>query len=146
MKYILILMTSLFLISCTNTEKSENVPTMLSFQSIMYEYFGLYDPIFETSIKRPGNNSGTILIKKQNLSIAEMNEIKEKIKSNGWLEFENSDSYALYCLDKYQLIGILYPSNLIEKNKIGDEITYDDPNDWTIGLYYNKNGINSCEK
>ena len=118
---------------------------MIEFDKIMNEYFISYTLLFEPSIKRPGNNSGTILIKKINLSKVEMSHIKTKLKKNGWIEIESDDNYSLYCLNKYQLIGILYPINLIEKNKDGDEIVFDDIDSWNIGLYYNENGINSCE-
>ncbi|WP_227554225.1 hypothetical protein [Acinetobacter lanii] len=146
MKLILILLILSLSISCTNNKKIESVPAMLRFENIMYDYFGSYNPTFEESIKRAGNNSGTILIKKQNLSINKMNEIKKKIKSDGWFESESSERYSLYCLNNYQLLSILYPQNPIEKNQNGDEITYDDLNSWIIGLYYNKNGVSSCDK
>ncbi|MFR9678898.1 MULTISPECIES: hypothetical protein [Acinetobacter] len=133
----------LSILSCTGERgKSE----MMSFEDIISKYFESYDPIFESSIKRPGNHAGTILIDKKKLSNVEMDEIKNKIKSDGWVEMESSENYTLYCLGNYQLIGILYPNDLIERNKKGEEITYEDINSWNIGLYYNKNGVNSCER
>ncbi|MCH7317635.1 MULTISPECIES: hypothetical protein [Acinetobacter] len=133
----------LSILSCTGERgKSE----MMSFEDIISKYFESYDPIFESSIKRPGNHAGTILIDKTKLSNVEMDGIKNKIKSDGWVEMENSENYTLYCLGNYQLIGILYPNDLIERNKKGEEITYEDINSWNIGLYYNKNGVNSCER
>ncbi|WP_433847972.1 hypothetical protein [Acinetobacter proteolyticus] len=133
----------LSILSCTGERgKSE----MMSFEDIISKYFESYDPIFESSIRRPGNHAGTILIDKKKISNAEMDGIKNKIKSDGWVEMENSENYTLYCLDNYQLIGILYPNDLIERNKKGEEITYEDINSWNIGLYYNKNGVNSCER
>lgn len=133
----------LSILSCTGERgKSE----MMSFEDIISKYFESYDPIFESSIRRPGNHAGTILIDKKKLSNVEMDEIKNKIKSDGWVEMENSENYTLYCLGNYQLIGILYPNDLIERNKKGEEITYEDVNSWNIGLYYNKNGVNSCER
>ncbi|WP_343621842.1 hypothetical protein [Acinetobacter proteolyticus] len=133
----------LSILSCTGERgKSE----MMSFEDIISKYFESYDPIFESSIRRPGNHAGTILIDKKKLSNVDMDEIKNKIKSDGWVEMENSENYTLYCLGNYQLIGILYPNDLIERNKKGEEITYEDVNSWNIGLYYNKNGVNSCER
>ncbi|MGE8646306.1 hypothetical protein [Acinetobacter vivianii] len=119
---------------------------MVSFEDIISKYFEFYDPVFESSIKRSGNNAGTILIDKKKLSKLEMNKIKDKIKSDGWKEMESSESYSLYCLSNYQLIGILYPNDLIERNNKGEEITYEDVNYWNIGLYYNKSGVNSCKR
>lgn len=139
----LLLVFVLSILSCTSEcGKSE----MMSFEDIISKYFESYDPAFEVSIRRPGNHAGTILIDKKKLSNVEMDEIKNKIKSDGWVEMENSENYTLYCLGNYQLIGILYPNDLIERNKKGEEITYEDINSWNIGLYYNKNGVNSCEK
>ncbi|MCU4583116.1 hypothetical protein KTJ32_19170 [Acinetobacter gyllenbergii] len=119
---------------------------MVDFEDIISKYFESYDPAFEVSIRRPGNHAGTILIDKTKLSNVEMDGIKNKIKSDGWVEMENSENYTLYCLGNYQLIGILYPNDLIERNKKGEEITYEDINSWNIGLYYNKNSVNSCER
>ncbi len=139
----LLLVFVLSILSCTGERgKSE----MMSFEDIISKYFESYDPIFESSIRRPGNHAGTILIDKKKLSNVEMDEIKNKIKSDGWVEMENSENYTLYCLGNYQLIGILYPNDLIERNKKSEEITYEDVNSWNIGLYYNKNGVNSCER
>lgn len=53
---------------------------MIEFDKIMNEYFISYTLLFEPSIKRPGNNLGTILIKKINLSKVEMSHIKTKLK------------------------------------------------------------------
>ncbi len=125
------------------TEKNSE---MISFNDIENTYFKSYNPVFEPSINRIGNKSGTILIKKQRLSKKEMNKITDKMKIDGWVEFEHSNNYSLYCLNQYQLIGILYPEDLIERNKNGEEITYDDINSWNIGLYYNHNGVSSCKK
>ncbi|MEB3792500.1 hypothetical protein [Acinetobacter sp. IK40] len=139
----ILLVFVLSILSCTGERgKSE----MMSFEDITSKYFESYDPAFEVSIRRPGNHAGTILIDKTKLSNVEMDGIKNKIKSDGWVEMENSENYTLYCLGNYQLIGILYPNDLIERNKKGEEITYEDINSWNIGLYYNKNGVNSCEK
>ncbi|WP_227556476.1 hypothetical protein [Acinetobacter courvalinii] len=139
----ILLVFVLSILSCTGERgKSE----MMSFEDIISKYFESYDPAFEVSIRRPGNHAGTILIDKKKLSNVEMDGIKNKIKSDGWVEMENSENYTLYCLDNYQLIGILYPNDLIERNKKGEEITYEDINSWNIGLYYNKNGVNSCER
>lgn len=139
----LLLVFVLSILSCTGERgKSE----MMSFEDIISKYFESYDPVFESSIRRPGNQAGTILIDKKKLSNVEMDEIKNKIKSDGWVEMENSENYTLYCLGNYQLIGILYPNDLIERKKKGKEITYEDINSWNIGLYYNKNGVNSCER
>jgi hypothetical protein len=139
----ILLVFVLSILSCTGERgKSE----MMSFEDIISKYFESYDPAFEVSIRRPGNHAGTILIDKKKLSNVEMDGIKNKIKSDGWVEMENSENYTLYCLGNYQLIGILYPNDLIERNKKGEEITYEDINSWNIGLYYNKNGVNSCER
>lgn len=137
---------SYFIVACTNVNDIEKKTEMISFNYIENTYFKSYNPIFELSINRIGNKSGTILIKKQKLSKNEMNEITEKMKIDGWIEFEHSKNYSLYCLNQYQLIGILYPEDLIERNKKGEEIAYDDINSWNIGLYYNHNGISSCKK
>ncbi|WP_228147164.1 hypothetical protein [Acinetobacter sp. ANC 3832] len=126
--------------------ETEKKSEMINFNEISNTYFKSYAPVFEPSINRIGNKSGTILIKKKNLSKKEMNTVTDKMKTDGWVEFEHSTNYALYCLNKYQLIGILYPNNLIERNKNGEEIIYEDINSWNIGLYYNQNGINSCIK
>ncbi len=143
MKFILILFLNIWLFACSGESKKSE---MISFESIMIKYFDSYDPVFESSIKRPENNTGTILIDKKKLSKLEMNKIKDKIKSDGWKEMESSESYSLYCLSNYQLIGILYPNDLIERNNKGEEITYEDVNYWNIGLYYNKSGVNSCKR
>lgn len=143
MKFILILFLNIWLFACSSESKKSE---MISFESIIIKYFDSYEPVFESSIKRPGNNAGTILIDKKKLSKLEMNKIKDKIKSDGWKEMESSESYSLYCLSNYQLIGILYPNDLIERNNKGEEITYEDVNYWNIGLYYNKSGVNSCKR
>ena len=79
----------LSILSCTGERgKSE----MMSFEDIISKYFESYDPIFESSIRRPGNHAGTILIDKKKLSNVEMDEIKNKIKSDGWVEMENTNS------------------------------------------------------
>lgn len=145
-KNVIILFVCFFSFACTHVNETEQKSEMINFEDIISKYFESYDPIFESSIRRPGNHAGTILIDKKKLSNEEMDEIKNKIKSDGWVEMENSENYTLYCLGNYQLIGILYPNDLIERNKKGEEITYEDINSWNIGLYYNKNGVNSCER
>jgi hypothetical protein len=145
-KHIFILFLCFLSASCTNVNESDKKNEMISFESIRIKYFDSYDPVFKSSIKRPGNNAGTILIDKKKLSKLEMNKIKDKIMSDGWKEMEGSESYSLYCLSNYQLIGILYPNDLIERNNKGEEITYEDVNYWNIGLYYNKSGVNSCKR
>ncbi|MFW1838286.1 hypothetical protein ACG9XS_06835 [Acinetobacter gyllenbergii] len=139
----LLLVLVLFALSCTSERDNSKI---VDFEDIISKYFKSYGPVFESSIRRSGNHAGTILIDKKKLSKIEMNDIKNKIKSDGWGEIENSENYSLYCLGHYQLIGILYPNDLIEKNNKGEEVTYEDINSWNIGLYYNENGVNSCER
>lgn len=135
-----------YLIACKNVNETAKKSEMIKFNDIENKYFKSYNPIFELSVNRIGNKSGTILIKKENLSRKEMTKITDQMRNDGWVEFEHSNNYSLYCLNEYQLIGILYPDNLIVRNKNGEEIIYDDINSWNIGLYYNQNGINSCKK
>lgn len=87
----ILLVFVLSILSCTGERgKSE----MMSFEDITSKYFESYDPAFEVSIRRPGNHAGTILIDKTKLSNVEMDGIKNKIKSDGWVEMENSENYT----------------------------------------------------
>lgn len=122
-----------------------NVLVMIDFKKIMTVYFGQYQPDFKPSIIRPNNSLATLHIPKENLSKIEMNEIRKKLKSDGWKEVENYGNYSEYCINKYQKIAILFPENELEKAKDGEEIYYSDKNSWSIFLYYNDSGIDHCK-
>lgn len=131
--FCLLLVISFCLVACgVNSKKTENVPVMIDFKKIMTVYFGQYQPVFKPSIIRPNNSLATLHIPKENLSKIEMNEIRKKLKSDGWKEVENYGNYSEYCINKYQKIAILFPENELEKAKDGEEIYYSDKNSWSI--------------
>ena len=122
--FCLLLVISFCLVACgVNSKKTESVPVMIDFKKIMTVYFGQYQPDFKPSIIRPNNSLATLHIAKENLSKIKMNEIRNKLKSDGWKEVENYGNYSEYCINKYQKIAILFPENELEKAKDGRKYT-----------------------
>lgn len=149
MKYFfsLLLISSFSLVGCgANLKKTENVSTMIDFKKIMSEYFCQYRPIYKPSVIRVKNSLATLQIPKENLSKDEMNFIRKKLAIDGWYEVENYGNYSEYCINKYQKMSILYPEKELERAEDGEQIYYSDKNSWSIFLYYNDTGIDSCKK
>ncbi|TCM67057.1 hypothetical protein EC844_11098 [Acinetobacter calcoaceticus] len=131
--------------SDSSFKEKQGSDEMIDFNTIVFDYLKNYDPVLEPWISRPGNALSTIYIKKSRLPKSEMNIILRKLKLNGWREFENFGNYSEYCLNENQVISILYPTKTNEFSKSGIPIDYKDITSWSIGLYYNKNGVSGCE-
>lgn len=125
----LLVILILYLSSCASTQNNEQGKY---FKNIINHYFGKYNPNEKIWIDKPFNKYAIAKIKKSDLSLSEFENIKQTLKNEKWQVISDQDNYFEYCLGTKFYMGILYPINPKHYGYDGQEILYENINNWSI--------------
>ena len=146
MKLIYCFIISIFIISCSNANKSQHSER---FDKAMNKYFGKYNFVYNDLSARGGANNysqlGYLKIKKNELSNKDIKIIYDKLLKDGWRLVYNEKKYKEFCFGKDFKIGILFPTQYKENLLTGDFIVVNSIDEWNISLFYDRNEILVCE-
>ncbi|NNP75124.1 hypothetical protein A7P54_01675 [Acinetobacter sp. Ac_3412] len=143
MKVISILFLSVLLTACSSTEEKEKDQY---FYSVVNKYFGKFRPKEKVWIDKPMNKYATAEVKKSKMSFGDFESIQKKLQDDGWVLISSHDSFFEYCLGKKIYMGVLYPINPKHYGYDGEEIKYENIDEWSVGLSYSEAGIKHCVK
>lgn len=143
MKFISILFLSFLLNLCSNADEKHQDQY---FNKVIDNYFGNYGPKEKVWINKPVNKYATAEVKKSKMSFGDFESIQKKLQDDGWMLISSHDSFFEYCLDKKIYMGVLYPINQKHYGYDGEEIKYENINEWSIGLSYSEAGVKHCIK
>ncbi|ENX06136.1 hypothetical protein [Acinetobacter courvalinii] len=143
MKVISILFLSFLLTACSNADEKHQDQY---FNKVIDSYFGNYDPKEKVWIDKPMNKYVTADVKKSRMSFGDFENIQKKLRDDGCVLISSHDSFFEYCLDKKLYIGVLYPINPKHYGYDGEEIKYENINEWLVGLSYSEAGVKHCIK
>jgi hypothetical protein len=143
MKFISILFLSFLLNLCSNADEKHQDQY---FNKVIDNYFGNYGPKEKVWINKPVNKYATAEVKKSKMSFGDFESIQKKLQDDGWMLISIHDSFFEYCLDKKIYMGVLYPINQKHYGYDGEEIKYENINEWSIGLSYSEAGVKHCIK
>lgn len=143
MKFISILFLSFLLTACSNAgEKHQDQ----YFNKVIDNYFGNYSPKEKVWIDKPMNKYATAEVKKSKMSFGDFECIQKKLQDDGWVPISSHDSFFEYCLGKKIYMGVLYSINSKHNGYDGEEIKYENIDEWSVGLSYSEAGIKHCVK
>lgn len=143
MKLISILFLSVFLTACSSTEEEQKDKY---FYSVVNKYFGKFSPKEKVWINKPVNKYATAEVKKSKMSFGDFENIQKKLQDDGWVLISSHDSFFEYCFGKKIYMGVLYPINPKHYGYDGEEIKYENINEWSVGLSYSEAGVKHCIK
>ena len=143
MKFISILFLFVLLTACSSTEKKLQDQY---FYSVVNKYFGKFSPKEKVWIDKPMNKYATAEVKKSRMSFGDFENIQKKLQDDGWVLISSHDSFFEYCLGKKIYMGVLYPINSKHYGYDGEEIKYENINEWSVGLSYSEAGVKHCIK
>lgn len=147
MKTISILLFSVFISGCIL--KKSNQPTgeiyKEDFKKIIDNYFGEYKPkLYNIIDKKDVTQYMSIDIDKKNMSVSQFNKVKDELKKDGWKLVDEHEGLYKFCLNEYQILSVLYPSQSKHYDSKGNLYKYDIYDNWALELNFNIYGIDYC--
>ncbi|HAV3170638.1 hypothetical protein NQ777_04460 [Acinetobacter baumannii] len=134
---------SLFIFSlyCSLIACSTNATSL---QELSKELFSEY--LYEVDTDRNKSSTQLIVIKinKENFSINDYNDVKNKLLSRKWDFVDSYDNYYNFCKTNNYSIDILNPIHDRNYTRDGDEVNFKSKDYWYFALYFNKLGVNNC--
>lgn len=114
------------------------------FNKVVNTYFIQYEPKLFNLIDKDVTQYMVIDISKKNMNFNEFKKVQKKLNKNGWKLVDQNDGLFKYCINEYQILSILFPSNDNHYDSKGNIFKYDDKNNWALELYFNAYGIEYC--
>ena len=143
MKVISILFLSVLLTACSSAEEKQQNQY---FYNVVNKYFGEYSPKEKFWIDKPVNKYATAEVEKSKMSYGDFESIQKNLQDDGWVLISSHDSFFEYCLGEKIYMGVLYPINAKHYGYDGEEIKYENINEWSVGLSYSEAGVKHCIK
>ncbi|ENX55960.1 MULTISPECIES: hypothetical protein [Acinetobacter] len=140
---IFLISSFLFTSSCRDSETTEKG---IYFNKVIDNYFGEYGPREKVWVNKPVNKYATAEVEKSKMSFGDFEIIQKKLQDDGWVLISSHDSFFEYCFDKKIYMGVLYPINAKHYGYDGEEIKYENINEWSVGLSYSEAGVKHCIK
>ncbi|SUU25778.1 Uncharacterised protein [Acinetobacter baumannii] len=135
---------SILIISCTSFNEENDVHEKVDLKKLSNELFSTYKYEVDTDRNKSSTQLIVIKINKENFSINDYNDVKNKLLSRKWDFVDSYDNYYNFCKTNNYSIDILNPIHDTHYTRDGDEVNFKSKDYWYFALYFNKLGVNNC--
>lgn len=135
---------SILIISCTSFNEENDVHEKVDLKKLSNELFSTYKYEVDTDRNKSSTQLIVIKINKENFSINDYNDVKNKLLSRKWDFVDSYDNYYNFCKNNNYSIDILNPIHDRHYTRDGDEVNFKSKDYWYFALYFNKLGVNNC--
>ncbi|AVI33653.1 MULTISPECIES: hypothetical protein [Acinetobacter] len=135
---------SILIISCTSFNEENDVHEKVDLKKLSNELFSTYKYEVDTDRNKSSTQLIVIKINKENFSINDYNDVKNKLLSRKWDFVDSYDNYYNFCKTNNYSIDILNPIHDRHYTRDGDEVNFKSKDYWYFALYFNKLGVNNC--
>ncbi|MEF3807421.1 hypothetical protein [Acinetobacter baumannii] len=135
---------SILIISCTSFNEENDVHEKVDLKKLSNELFITYKYEVDTDSNKSSTQLLVIKINKENFSINDYNDVKNKLLSRKWDFVDSYDNYYNFCKTNNYSIDILNPIHDRHYTRDGDEVNFKSKDYWYFALYFNKLGVNNC--
>ncbi|CAA0264111.1 hypothetical protein [Acinetobacter baumannii] len=133
---------SILIISCTSFNEENDVHEKVDLKKLSNELFSTYKYEVDTDRNKSSTQLIVIKINKENFSINDYNDVKNKLLSRKWDFVDSYDNYYNFCKTNNYSIDILNPIHDRHYTRDGDEVNFKSKDYWYFALYFNKLGVN----
>ncbi|EXE28931.1 hypothetical protein J564_2899 [Acinetobacter baumannii 1525283] len=135
---------SILIISCTSFNEENDVHEKVDLKKLSNELFSTYKYEVDTDRNKSSTQLIVIKINKENFSINDYNDVKNKLLSRKWDFVDSYDNYYNFCKTNNYSIDILNPIHDRHYTRDGDEVNFKSKDYWYFALYFNKLGVDNC--
>ncbi|EXD52248.1 hypothetical protein, partial [Acinetobacter baumannii] len=134
---------SILIISCTSFNEENDVHEKVDLKKLSNELFSTYKYEVDTDRNKSSTQLIVIKINKENFSINDYNDVKNKLLSRKWDFVDSYDNYYNFCKTNNYSIDILNPIHDRHYTRDGDEVNFKSKDYWYFALYFNKLGVDN---
>ncbi|HEJ0082716.1 TPA: hypothetical protein SLO34_003595, partial [Acinetobacter baumannii] len=113
---------SILIISCTSFNEENDVHEKVDLKKLSNELFSTYKYEVDTDRNKSSTQLIVIKINKENFSINDYNDVKNKLLSRKWDFVDSYDNYYNFCKTNNYSIDILNPIHDRHYTRDGDEV------------------------
>ncbi|MDC5237908.1 hypothetical protein NRA21_17455, partial [Acinetobacter baumannii] len=127
---------SILIISCTSFNEENDVHEKVDLKKLSNELFSTYKYEVDTDRNKSSTQLIVIKINKENFSINDYNDVKNKLLSRKWDFVDSYDNYYNFCKTNNYSIDILNPIHDRHYTRDGDEVNFKSKDYWYFALYF----------
>ncbi|EHU3036529.1 hypothetical protein AW791_RS14315, partial [Acinetobacter baumannii] len=121
---------SILIISCTSFNEENDVHEKVDLKKLSNELFSTYKYEVDTDRNKSSTQLIVIKINKENFSINDYNDVKNKLLSRKWDFVDSYDNYYNFCKTNNYSIDILNPIHDRHYTRDGDEVNFKSKDYW----------------